>query len=78
LGWKLSFVISGKCSKELLETYDVERREVGKNLITLTTRVQKGSSNRNPIVQFLRNNTIKLLTSSEFFVDLIANEMGKL
>jgi hypothetical protein len=77
LGWKLAFVILGKCSCELLSTYHEERKMVGEKLINFTSRAQKISSSRNQLFNFIRNNALKLLTSSELITDIISNELGE-
>ncbi|CAK5194796.1 unnamed protein product [Aphanomyces euteiches] len=77
LGWKLALVLQGKAEPSLLTTYGTERRLVGEELIAFTTRAQNISSNRTPLVQFFRNNALRVLTSLPFVVDTIAATIGE-
>jgi hypothetical protein len=66
LGWKLSFVIKGLCSREILSTYHDERHEIGKSLVKVTSLLTKITNTKNPIISFLRNNVFRMMGYLEF------------
>lgn len=55
LAWKLALVIKGSCSKELLDSYSIERSHVGDNVLKATSRLTKIATVTSPITQELRN-----------------------
>ncbi|WP_167043115.1 FAD-dependent monooxygenase [Salinibacterium sp. ZJ454] len=54
LAWKLAFVLRGQAGRELLATYDTERRPVARQVIRLTNRAFRVATSSNPAVRFIR------------------------
>ncbi|KAJ8061616.1 hypothetical protein OCU04_009423 [Sclerotinia nivalis] len=55
LGWKLGMVLRNEKKDTFLDSYNVERRRVGTNLLKGTDRVFEFMAMKNPIYLFLRN-----------------------
>ncbi|KAJ3392712.1 hypothetical protein HDU92_008215 [Lobulomyces angularis] len=75
--WKLSQVILSKCSREILNSYEAERKHVGKAVVDLTTRVQNISAVRNPLLQNFRNFAFSFVTKNDFIIDTIGQTVGE-
>ncbi|KAJ3222870.1 hypothetical protein HK099_001794 [Clydaea vesicula] len=75
--WKLSQVILNKCSREILNSYEAERKHVGKAVVDLTTRVQNISAVRNPLLQNFRNFAFSFVTKNDFIIDTIGQTVGE-
>jgi 2-polyprenyl-6-methoxyphenol hydroxylase-like FAD-dependent oxidoreductase len=54
LGWKLALVSRGVASEALLDTYDAERRPVGRFVVRFTDRAFSVTTSTNPLVRALR------------------------
>lgn len=54
LGWKLAYALQGLAGDPLLDTYEAERRPLGRFLVALTTLIYIGESSGNPFVSVLR------------------------
>jgi 2-polyprenyl-6-methoxyphenol hydroxylase-like FAD-dependent oxidoreductase len=61
LGWKLARVVRGEADDPLLDSYDVERRRVGENLLRGTDRLFQIGTISNPVFLFLRNMLVSWL-----------------
>lgn len=60
LGWKLALVARGEAPAALLDSYDEERRPVGRRLLQVTDRLFSVVSSSNPLVVWLRNRVVPL------------------
>jgi 2-polyprenyl-6-methoxyphenol hydroxylase-like FAD-dependent oxidoreductase len=73
LAWKLALVHRGLAKDELLDSYDAERRPVGKTVVETTDagtqRALRVMKLRNPIAVGLRNQLIKFVTASHLVTD---------
>lgn len=58
LGWKLALVARGAAPATLLDSYDEERRPVGRRLLQLTDRLFSLATSPNPVVTWLRNRVL--------------------
>ncbi|HET7855708.1 MAG TPA: FAD-dependent monooxygenase [Gaiellaceae bacterium] len=54
LGWKLALVTRGVADEALLDTYETERRPIGRFVLRFTDRAAKIATSRNRIVRLLR------------------------
>ena len=54
LGWKLALVSGGHARPALLDTYEAERRPVGRNVLRLTDRASTVATSTNPLVRAVR------------------------
>jgi 2-polyprenyl-6-methoxyphenol hydroxylase-like FAD-dependent oxidoreductase len=64
LGWKLSTVLSGEASPQLLDTYEIERREIAQQVLANTDAMTKRFADKNPIKLFVRKFIMPLAFSS--------------
>lgn len=64
LGWKLSLAAKGRAEARLLESYEVEREQVGEALLRGTGRATRMVLTRNPLLVTLRNRLAPLYFSS--------------
>jgi 2-polyprenyl-6-methoxyphenol hydroxylase-like FAD-dependent oxidoreductase len=62
LAWKLAYVHQGWAKESLLDTYDLERRAVGKTLLKATERASQMVAMHNPLAVALRNAIFSGLT----------------
>lgn len=60
LGWKLGLVARGAPAR-LLDSYDEERRPVGRRLLRVTDRMFEVAASSNPLVVWLRNRLVPAL-----------------
>ncbi len=67
LAWKLALVHKKQAGKELLDTYDLERRAVGKKLLKATERASQMATLRNSVAIALRNVALSCLMRMTFF-----------
>lgn len=77
LAWKLALVLNHGASSSLLDSYDGERRPVGKAVLDFTHQLQVSSSLRGAMVQGVRNAVIRYLGHLEFFGNHIADQLGE-
>jgi hypothetical protein len=64
LGWKLALAAKGRASAHILESYEVERQQVGEALLRGTGRATRMVLTRNPLLVALRNRLAPLYFSS--------------
>jgi 3-(3-hydroxy-phenyl)propionate hydroxylase len=55
LAWKLAFVVRGRASRQLLTTYDVERRETARAMVKFATGVGRMYRPKNRATEVVRN-----------------------
>ena len=67
LAWKLALVHKGKAPIDLLDTYDLERRNVAKTLLKATEMATHMATLRNPLAIAIRNWVVARLTSIASF-----------
>jgi 2-polyprenyl-6-methoxyphenol hydroxylase-like FAD-dependent oxidoreductase len=58
LGWKLALVARGLAAEALLDTYDAERRPVGRFVVRFTDRAFSVATSTNPLVRGLRTRLV--------------------
>ena len=58
LGWKLALVARGLAGEALLDTYDAERRPVGRSVVRFTDRAFSVATSTNPLVRTLRTRLV--------------------
>ncbi len=58
LGWKLALVARDQAPATLLDSYDEERRPVGKRLLQFTDRLFSAATSSNPLVIWARNRLV--------------------
>lgn len=61
LGWKLALVAQRRAPASLLDSYDEERRPVGRRLLQFTDRLFSIAASPNPLVIWLRNRLVPLM-----------------
>jgi 2-polyprenyl-6-methoxyphenol hydroxylase-like FAD-dependent oxidoreductase len=64
LSWKLALTVKGQASPRLLESYEVEREQVGEALLRGTERATRMALSRNPLLLALRNALAPIFFSS--------------
>jgi hypothetical protein len=55
LAWKLAMVVRGSATEQLLDSYSIERSEVGDEVLKNAGRLTAIGTLRNPVLQNLRN-----------------------
>jgi 2-polyprenyl-6-methoxyphenol hydroxylase-like FAD-dependent oxidoreductase len=58
LGWKLALVARGMADQALLDSYDAERRPVGRFVVRFTDRLFSAATSTNPLVNVVRTRLI--------------------
>jgi 2-polyprenyl-6-methoxyphenol hydroxylase-like FAD-dependent oxidoreductase len=58
LGWKLALVAQGQADPALLDSYDAERRPVGREVVRFTDRAFSAATSTNPLVRTLRTRLV--------------------
>jgi 2-polyprenyl-6-methoxyphenol hydroxylase-like FAD-dependent oxidoreductase len=58
LGWKLALVARGVAAEALLDSYDAERRPVGRSVVGFTDRAYAVATSTNPILRTLRTRLV--------------------
>ncbi|MBY0278594.1 FAD-dependent monooxygenase [Candidatus Binatia bacterium] len=66
LGWKLALVHAGRARDALLDTFDVERSEIGERVLRNAAAMTRVATLRSPLAQSLRNHLVPLIASLEF------------
>jgi 2-polyprenyl-6-methoxyphenol hydroxylase-like FAD-dependent oxidoreductase len=66
LAWKLGLVRSGRARDALLDTFDVERSEIGERVLRNAGALTRVATLRNPLAQNLRDHLVPLIASLEF------------
>lgn len=77
LAWKMALVMQNKARPELLQTYQ-ERHKVMENIVELTHLTTLMASIKNPILQFIRNKLLFLLSRSDHFKSYFVNRIAQL
>lgn len=78
LAWKLALVQRGRAEEKLLESYDEERRPVGRRLLQATGALSQAILLRHPVADKLRDWTASLLTSLDVVQDKIRSSLSEL
>ncbi len=78
LSWKLALVMRGEARPELLETYNLERREVARQVLKTSHFLLEMVSVRNPILKALRSLAWKWVVPVEIMQRHIANKIGQI
>jgi 2-polyprenyl-6-methoxyphenol hydroxylase-like FAD-dependent oxidoreductase len=71
LGWKLALVSRGVAHQALLDSYDVERRPVGRFVVRFTDRAFTVATSTNPLVRALRTRAVPRLLPFALRLDRI-------
>lgn len=66
LAWKLALVTAGRARELLLDSYDVERSEIGDRVLRNAGAMTRVATLRSPVAQSLRNHLVPLIASLEF------------
>jgi 2-polyprenyl-6-methoxyphenol hydroxylase-like FAD-dependent oxidoreductase len=61
LGWKLALVARGVAEEALLDSYDAERRPIGRFVVRLTDRAFAISTSTNPLIRAIRTQLVPRL-----------------
>jgi 2-polyprenyl-6-methoxyphenol hydroxylase-like FAD-dependent oxidoreductase len=78
LAWKLALVHAGRSEEKLLDTYDAERRPVGRRLLQATGAMSQVIMLRHPVADKLRDWTASLVTSLDLVQEKIRNSLSEL
>jgi 2-polyprenyl-6-methoxyphenol hydroxylase-like FAD-dependent oxidoreductase len=62
LGWKLALVDRGLADRALLDTYEAERRPVGRLVLRFTDRATRVVTSPNPLVRLMRTQVVPRIT----------------
>jgi 2-polyprenyl-6-methoxyphenol hydroxylase-like FAD-dependent oxidoreductase len=71
LAWKLAFVLKGKTSLEILETYNQERLENAENLLKTTDRFFNLVASPEPVLSYLRTHVFPYIAGTAFSLDAV-------
>lgn len=77
LAWKLAQVIKKEAKVQLLETYHVERHQIGKNVLNRTGKITSLATVRNPIVKVIRDFGIEHLVDLTFIAARLTNGIAQ-
>lgn len=77
LAWKLGLVLRRGGRPALLDSYDRERRPVGKAVLNLSTQLQATSSFRNPVLQGVRDLAMRCMGHLEVVSHHVAAQLGE-
>lgn len=77
LAWKLALVVRHGAAPGLLDSYDAERRPVGKAVLKITDQMQTAASLRNPVLQELRNAAMNCAGHVEVLAHHMAGQLGE-
>ncbi|PIQ22038.1 MAG: pentachlorophenol monooxygenase [Cytophagales bacterium CG18_big_fil_WC_8_21_14_2_50_42_9] len=77
LAWKLALVIQEAVEPDLLLTYQDERLPVAKNLVASTDKLFSFMVSSNPVMRFLRLNTLPLLFKKVFRYNSVRSSIFK-
>lgn len=61
LAWKLALVVKGRSPATLLDTYDVERGQVGREVVQFSNVLHKLSAQFTPLMEKVRNRTFEIM-----------------
>jgi 2-polyprenyl-6-methoxyphenol hydroxylase-like FAD-dependent oxidoreductase len=78
LAWKLALVTAGRADAKLLDSYDDERRPVGRRLLQATGAMSQVILLRHPVADKLRDWTASLLTSLDVVQDKLRSSLSEL
>ncbi|WED43337.1 FAD-dependent monooxygenase [Legionella cardiaca] len=78
LVWKLALVQKGFAREKLLDSYHSERHPIGEQILKKTGMLTRMIMLRNPLLIFLRNKLIKLVTSFNWFKKYLTTDMAEL
>ncbi len=78
LAWKLAYVLRGYAPMEILDTFSVEREQIGQQILAMTGRVTKMMLLQNPILKRLRNTFLALMLSVPPITRLLARQMAQM
>lgn len=71
LAWKLAFVVQGKSSTDILESYNLERLENAKNLLRTTDRFFNLVASPEPVLSYLRTHVFPYVAGTAFSIDAV-------
>ncbi len=71
LAWKLAFVVKGKASTDILETYNLERLENAKNLLKTTDRFFNLVARPEPVMSYLRTHVFPYIAGTAFSIGAV-------
>ncbi len=77
LGWKLALVVTGAADARILESYDAERRPVGKEVLKFANQVQVSSTIHHPVLQKLRDTVLVAAGQLEVVRHLTLGQMSE-
>lgn len=78
LAWKLALVHARQANEKLLDTYDAERRPVGRRLLQATGAMSQVLLLRHPVADKLRAWTASLMTSLDVVQGKLRNSVSEL
>jgi hypothetical protein len=78
LAWKLALVHAGRADEKLLDTYDVERRPVGRRLLQATGLMSQALVMRHPLAGKLRDLAASLMTSLDVVQDKVRDSISEI
>ncbi len=78
LGWKLARVVHGLAGSDLLDTYEMERRRIGAQVIAEVEQRRKSFALRNWLARMLRDLFFRLITKSKFAQRSVSRAMSQL
>lgn len=78
LAWKLALVAGGHTAEKLLDSYEDERRPIGRRLLQATGAMSQAILLRHPVADKLRDWTASLVTSLDVVQDKIRKSLSEL
>lgn len=71
LAWKLAFVVNGKASTDILESYNLERLENAENLLRTTDRFFNLVASPEPVLSYIRTHVFPYIAGTAFSLDAV-------
>ncbi len=78
LAWKLALVHAGRADEKLLDSYDAERRPVGRRLLQATGLMSQAVLLRHPVAGKLRDLTAAVMTSLDVVQNKLRDEVSEI
>lgn len=78
LAWKLALIYKNRSSQKLLDTYDIERRDVAKKVLARTTSMTQLVALKNPLLISLRNHILSFILQIQSFKKAFATQISEI
>jgi 2-polyprenyl-6-methoxyphenol hydroxylase-like FAD-dependent oxidoreductase len=77
LAWKIALVLRGSSPKNILDSYNHERRPIGEEVIGLTDRATRMVALHNPVLNAIRNTLVPIVTRVSSLQEKMTNTLAQ-